>query len=237
MRASTIKGLIIHTADDLGNSGPDYKFGWGLMNAEAAAKQIRLHYYFPAAKKIVESVLNAVNTMETYTIVCNGNIPIKATLCWTDPPASAAIGLDNPSPRLINDLDLRIIEPNGSATYYPFVLNPRRPSDAATTGDNILDNVEQVLITSPRCPGTYTVQVSHKGTLTNNQQYYSLIISGQVQAEILPADLYMDGLINFLDLRIMLQNWLVENEPNVPGNMNGDNIVDFTDFAEFANYW
>ncbi|MGD9109622.1 MAG: S8 family serine peptidase, partial [Phycisphaerales bacterium] len=32
MRSSTLKALILHTADDLGNPGPDYSYGWGLMN-------------------------------------------------------------------------------------------------------------------------------------------------------------------------------------------------------------
>ena len=40
MRASTIKSLLIHTADDLGNPGPDYKYGWGLVNVKAAADLI-----------------------------------------------------------------------------------------------------------------------------------------------------------------------------------------------------
>ena len=44
MRASTLKGVIIHTADDLGNRGPDYRFGWGLMNTQAAAEKIRKSY-------------------------------------------------------------------------------------------------------------------------------------------------------------------------------------------------
>ena len=40
MRSSTLKGLLIHTADDLGNTGPDYKYGWGLVNVKAAADKI-----------------------------------------------------------------------------------------------------------------------------------------------------------------------------------------------------
>ena len=32
MRASTLKALLIHTADDKGNAGPDYEYGWGLIN-------------------------------------------------------------------------------------------------------------------------------------------------------------------------------------------------------------
>src|SRR5690606_3289267 len=41
MLASTLKGLIIHTADEAGTApGPDYRFGWGLMNTERAAEVI-----------------------------------------------------------------------------------------------------------------------------------------------------------------------------------------------------
>ncbi|MHC4160435.1 MAG: S8 family serine peptidase, partial [Planctomycetota bacterium] len=182
MRASTIKALIIHTADDLGNAGPDYKFGWGLMNTEAAAEKIKDHNDFPDANNITEGLLNGSNTQDTYSLEWNNSGPIKATICWTDPPGSAVTGLDNPSPRLKNDLDLRIYDPNGW-TYYPFVLNLSSPADVADTNDNIRDNVEQVLISSPSITGTYTVEVSYKGTLTNGQQYYSLILSGQSESK------------------------------------------------------
>ncbi|HUW18461.1 MAG TPA: S8 family serine peptidase [Sedimentisphaerales bacterium] len=179
MRASTLKGLIIHTADDLGNAGPDYSFGWGLMNAKAGADQIRDHKHYPSTNKIIEGALSASNLTDTYAFAWNGDTPIRATLCWTDPPADALQELDNSSPRLINDLDLAIIGPYGVTVYYPFVLDPANPANPATTGDNTLDNVEQVLIATPNTPGIYTVQVSYKGTLANEQQYYSVIISGQ----------------------------------------------------------
>lgn len=41
--SATLKALPIHTTDDLGTSGPDYKFGWGLLNAQAAVEVIREH--------------------------------------------------------------------------------------------------------------------------------------------------------------------------------------------------
>ncbi len=179
MRASTLKALIIHTADDLGNPGPDYSFGWGLMNTKAAADQIIDRYSDSSANKIVEGLLSAANPTDSYTFIWNGDTAIRATLCWTDPPADALTGLDNPSPRLINDLDLRIIGPNGSIVYYPYILDRLNPANSATTGDNTRDNVEQVYISSPYLPGIYTVEVNYKGTLTNSQQHYSLITSGQ----------------------------------------------------------
>ena len=38
---ATVKALLIHTAEDLGNVGPDYTYGWGLINVTAAADVIR----------------------------------------------------------------------------------------------------------------------------------------------------------------------------------------------------
>ncbi len=80
---------------------------------------------------------------------------------------------------LVNDLDLRLI--NNSAMYYPWVLDPSNPSTAATTGDNYRDNSEQILIPSPS-PGMYTLQITHKGTLTNGMQNVSVVVSGNVPA-------------------------------------------------------
>jgi len=236
MRASTIKALIIHTADDLGNAGPDYKFGWGLMNAEAAAGQISDHNDFPDANKIVESLLDGVNTLDTYTFEWDGTSPIRATLSWTDPPAAGVSGLDDPSPRLINDLDLRIVDPNG-VIYYPFVLNLASPNQPAAAGDNTLDNAEQVVIHSPNVPGSYTVQISYKDSLTNNEQYYSLIMSGQLTGEELLGDFTGNGFVDFEDLEILVSYWL-KSEPFVdiapPG---GDGIINFLDFAGLAENW
>jgi len=175
MRASTIKALIIHTADDLGNTGPDYSFGWGLMNTKAAADVI-------GNGKIREGFLDGNDPNCTYEITLDANSPVRITMCWTDPQASSVSGVDNDSPRLINDLDLRIVDPCG-AVYYPYILDPANPAHTATTGDNTLDNVEQVYIQSAPA-GTYTVEVTHKTALTNDQQYYSLI--SNVQFDIYP---------------------------------------------------
>ncbi len=236
MRASTIKAIIIHTADDLGNAGPDYKFGWGLLNAKAAADIIADHNDFPDANMLVENVLDDVNTVVTYTFEWDGYSLIRATLCWTDPPGAAVTDLDNPSPRLKNDLDLRIIDPN-SVTHFPFVLNPAGPNTPATTGDNIRDNIEQVLIQSPNIQGIYTIQVTYKGILTNNQQYYSLILTGQPTAEPILGDFNDDGSVDYKDLAILANYWLT-NEPSVDiAPAGGDGIVNFLDFSQLAQNW
>ena len=236
MRASTIKALLIHTADDLGNPGPDYKYGWGLVNAQAAADLIKAHFDYPEFGKITEGLLDGANPADTYAFDWDGVQAIRATLCWTDPPATAVSGLDNPSPRLINDLDLRIVDPNGTI-YMPFVLHLSSPADAATTGDNTADNVEQVLIAAPVLPGSYTVQVSHKGSLTNGEQYYSLILSGQFLPEPVPGDFTGNGVVDCNDLVIFSDYWL-QIEPAVdldPSEPNG--LINYKDFSVFSREW
>jgi len=60
----------------------------------------------------------------------------------------------------------------------PWVLNPVQPHQPATPGDNIRDNAEQVWIANPVAGRTYTITVSHKGTLRNRVQPYALLASG-----------------------------------------------------------
>ncbi len=179
MRSSMLKGLIIHTADDMGNPGPDYRFGWGLMNTEAAANHIQAHYDNQAALFMVEDRVTSTQPSRTYPFFWNAGYPIKATLSWTDPPGTAQDGLNITTPVLVNDLDLRIIGPEGGAVYMPYVLDPLNPANNAGTGDNTVDNVEQVYIPNPPESGQYEIQITHKGAIANSGQYFSLLVGSQ----------------------------------------------------------
>jgi hypothetical protein len=204
MRSATLKALLIHTADDLGNPGPDYCYGWGLINVKVAAQHIQNHKSFPNARMIVEDAVSTSIKARSYPFVWDGSSPIRATLVWTDPPAAAAEGLDNASPRLVNDLDLRITGPDGTA-YSAFVLDPAQPDHPAGVGDNTLDNVEQVPIRSPKLAGTYSVRVTFKGSLVNQKQEYSLLISGQRLSQSV-ANASADVLLNESDPATMDQS-------------------------------
>lgn len=109
--------------------------------------------------------------------------PLKVTICWTDPPGTSPTASVDPTNRmLINDLDLRVIR--GSTTNFPWVLDPVTRTNAATTGDNIRDNIEQIVITNA-VSDTYTIRVTHKGTLVNSNgvaasQRISILLSGNV---------------------------------------------------------
>lgn len=194
LRAASLKGLLIHTADDRGNPGPDYKYGWGLVNSLDAANLISTQKDFPERQSIIEDQLDTTNSTFSQSFVWDGTSPIKATLSWTDPAGNATSTSDLRSPRLINNLDLKIIAPGGSE-FLPFVMpfvgtwTQAAMNASATTGTNNTDNVEQVLITAPSITGTYQVIVSHSGNLTNNAQPFSLILTGSSEEEPPPPPL------------------------------------------------
>ncbi|WP_273213633.1 S8 family serine peptidase [Runella zeae] len=176
LRSSTLKGLVLHTADDAGALGPDYQYGWGLLNERKAAEVILNR---DQSHLLSERTL-ATNEIYTIQVVASGRGPLIATICWTDPEAPATTAtianVDNRSPKLINDLDLRISD--GTTENLPWILDPNQPANLATKGDNIRDNVEQVLIPNPVPGRTYTITIKHKGTLTNGTQPYALVVSG-----------------------------------------------------------
>jgi hypothetical protein len=164
--ASTWKALLIHTADEAGDApGPDYRFGWGLVNVHGAAELIAEDAQWGGGHFIKEYLPLHEGATSVFEVESDGNGELKITIVWTDP-----LG-----PSLINDLDLRIIDPDGTV-YYPYILNPDSPGSAATTGDNSLDNVEQVVVTNT-VEGDYTVMVTHKGTLVDGGQDFPMILS------------------------------------------------------------
>ncbi|WP_162427929.1 S8 family serine peptidase [Pontibacter pudoricolor] len=177
MRAATLKGLIIHTADEAGpKPGPDYIYGWGLLNNVKAANTITN----TNNTNIIEERNLEQGQVQTLQVIASGSGPVVATISWTDPEATpiqvGSAVFNNRTPRLVNDLDIRIT--NSGNEYMPWKLDPSAPSKEATTGDNILDNVEKILIQDAIPGETYTIKVSHKGTLVNKAQQFSLIVSG-----------------------------------------------------------
>jgi len=174
MRAATLKGLAIHSADEAGPTpGPDYKFGWGLLNVAKAADVVKSDN--TQSHMIFENVLENSGSF-TLNVVASG--PLTATIAWTDPKGNVVSTnvLNNNSKKLINDLDIRIVQ--GTTTFLPWILDPANPSAAATTGDNTRDNVEKINIPAAVAGTTYTIQITHKGTLERGLQAYSLILSG-----------------------------------------------------------
>jgi hypothetical protein len=178
LRAASLKGLAIHTANPAGNGpAPDYSFGWGLLDVSKMADFLtrldseRLYFTESTLENQQQYVLD---------FVYDAQGPIVATLSWTDVPGTPVAPQLNPRDlMLVNDLDMRIVH-EGGEVYRPWVLNPENPVAIATTGDNFRDNVEKIRIANPPV-GNYQLIVSHKRSLAGGQQSFSLFLqSGDV---------------------------------------------------------
>jgi len=198
LRASTLKALLANTADDRGNTGPDYSYGWGIVNVRKAAEILRRYADDPRSRVVVEDTLNTGEN-RTWTYTYDGSGPIRATLSWTDP---AGVGQGSTStdrtPRVVNNLNLRLIGPTGT-TYYPYVMpfttgtgtyaayDDNLRGVAATTGDNVTDNIEQIYIPTPAA-GNYTVQITYNGTLSGSKQVFSFATAGAGRTDPVSAN-------------------------------------------------
>ena len=189
--ASTLKVLAIHTADDIAPLGPDFKTGWGLMNTERAVRLASSNALFGSRSHLKECALPQGGSIEFPLWVTNGAALLKATISWTDPAHTAMPeSLDLTNSALVNDIDLRIVRPDGT-TNLVWILNPdlvgKDPtvrSAAATYGDNYRDNVEQTIPIANPAPGLYRLLVTHKATLRDRLgnaipfQHVSIAASG-----------------------------------------------------------
>lgn len=168
MRAATLKGLALHTTDEVGTVGPDAQHGWGLMNTKRAAETINSN---GLQTWISEEILSEGETY-TMTVKSDGTNPLMASISWTDLPGQVASGTANDgTPVLVNDLDIRI-------TQNTDIFEPWRLTSVSTAdkGDNLVDPYERVDVDG--ASGEYTITVTHKGTLADGPQRFSLIITG-----------------------------------------------------------
>ncbi len=160
---STAKAILIQTADDFGNPGPDYQWGFGQVDAKAAVDLISRRAF--RQDNIAQGATDVF-----YFIVPTTTQPAQVVLVWDDFEATF-----NANPTLINNLDLELEAPSG-AIWRPWVLNPASPTSNATRAINTVDNQEEVTVPSPEI-GTWIVRV--KGTtVPQGPQDYSLACEG-----------------------------------------------------------
>lgn len=145
--AYILKGLVINGATDFGNPGPDYQYGFGLINIERSVKILNDGYYK------TDSLTNGNNKTFTINVPTNTS-QLKVLLYWND--LSAAL---TASKALVNNLNLEVIEPNNT-THLPLILNsaPSGVTLNAIEGIDTLNNVEQVVINNPQS-GNYTFKI------------------------------------------------------------------------------
>ncbi|HEY4208984.1 MAG TPA: S8 family serine peptidase, partial [Puia sp.] len=149
--AAVMKALVCNTANDLGNPGPDFLYGFGSLNIRAAVEALEAGHF----------LTNNVANGGTYTYAITG-IPaglqqLKVMLYWPDAPAAPYAATS-----LVNDLDLTVTSPD-AVTHRPLILDPAPPNvnDIAVEGADHLNNIEQVVINNPPA-GDFNLTV--KGT-------------------------------------------------------------------------
>ena len=187
MKAATLKGLVLHTADDAGSNGPDAIFGWGLLNAKRAAEAISNN---GNESKIEEVTLTGGQTYQI-TVESDGVNDLMASISWTDRAGTATSATNSNTPVLVNDLDLRVTK--SGTTHTPWKLTGITTNGK---GDNNVDPYERVDVSNGS--GTYTLTVTHKGSLTGGSQNFSLIVTGLSGTPVVcnattPTGLNVDG--------------------------------------------
>ncbi|WP_114905156.1 S8 family serine peptidase [Kordia sp. SMS9] len=166
-----IKAAMLNTANDYGNTGPDYRFGWGMVNALRAAMLIEDGRYLDA------TVTQGNSNNHSITVPANTR-EVRFMVYWDDVPAAAGA-----TSALVNDLDLLVTDPN-STTYQPWILDSSPIASflnfPAAPGTDRLNNMEQVAITNPTA-GTYTINVNGLNVPFGPQKYhvvYEIITDG-----------------------------------------------------------
>lgn len=168
MRSATLKGLVCHTAYDIVDPGPDPDSGWGYIDVKEAAEHIA------SGNKIYEVTLSN-NEVINFDVLGDGS-DLKVTICWTDPAGSPQTEPDYNQPVLVNDLNIKITQ-NGNS-FYPWKFydgGVYTSGSWATKGVNSVDNIEIIEIED--ASGTFNVEISHEGTLYDNEQKFSIILS------------------------------------------------------------
>lgn len=167
--SSLIKNAMCNTAADLGNPGPDYRFGFGRINDLGAVRIMEQNRY----------AVNSISTGATNDIsitVPSGAARLRVMLTWNDPAAAV-----NANPALVNNLDLSII--NGATTTLPWILNPSSPANVATRGVDNYSNIEQVSIDNPPS-GSYTLRVNGTAIPSGPQEYALTWVVDQPYIEV-----------------------------------------------------
>lgn len=160
--AALIKSILLNTADDLGNKGPDFKFGWGRVNARKSLSILTQNHIFRGNI--------GQNGSQSHTInVPPGMATLKVMLYWADPAGSVLAGNT-----LVNNLELRVEDPQ-TTTHLPWLLNhlpdPATLNAPAIRGTDNRNNVEQVEISNPS-PGMYQLNISGASVIPAGQEYF-----------------------------------------------------------------
>ncbi len=156
-----LKAIVLNSADDLGNIGPDFKYGWGRINARRANHLIENSSYVSGSLTNGQSATHNI-------AVPSGTKEVKVMLYWADIPA-----VTNSFYNLVNDLDMSISF--DGQTIQPWVLDYTRNTSAlnapAVRGRDSINNMEQVTF-DYTTNADFVVSVNASNIPSGSQDYY-----------------------------------------------------------------
>lgn len=162
---STLKALLINTAQDYYNEGPDFQYGYGEVRPQAAVDVLRNNLTWH------EAMLDQGGEQQYQFNVIEPIEELKATVVWSDPPGEQLAAIE-----LVNNLDIHFESPSGEL-HYPWVLDPANPDTPATRGVDSINPVEQLLVATPEL-GVWTLHVVGSD-IPEGPQSYSLVANLQ----------------------------------------------------------
>ena len=171
--------LIAGARDQVGPStvdlpGPDYTYGYGLVDAQASVDLIRADA--ATGSHIRTGTIGNGQSVEIPLAVTSSG-KFRAVLGWADPEVVLPPPSETDDPvadkTLVNDLDLKVIDAGGN-TVLPYVLDAAHPTTAATRGVNTTDNTEVVEIANA-APGNYKAVITGKSVPVNGPQTYVFV--------------------------------------------------------------
>ncbi len=194
--ASTWRALTIHTAEDIGDPGPDYQMGWGVFDAVALVEQIEADAALGRGSLVREFTITQ-GQPKFFSVSLPADTAANFTLTWTDLPGSPATfpeALDDDTPMLVNDIDLLVEDINTDDKHYPWILDPDladhsqeklgAPAINTVIGEAVprddRNNVERIDITPVSHERRLRVTVSPYGAIQGGSQKVSLVLGGVV---------------------------------------------------------
>ncbi len=169
IRLDTLKAILFNTAVDIENPGPDYKSGFGNIDAYAAVKVIDSISRGADSLVKLDSIHQGEN--QRYFITSDRYQNFKITLAWVDDVYKECSDCANDV--LMNDIDTYLVEESSGKKIYPYTLDGNNP-DAYARQDsaNHLDPQEQI---SYRLrPGQYTLHI-HGRKISSYGQNFTLV--------------------------------------------------------------
>jgi hypothetical protein len=163
VRHDVLKSIMVNTAIDKENRGPDYKVGFGMIDAEAAVDTIKT-IGTSGVKVGIGKLSNDTEKVYNFTLADSGKF--KTTLSWVDVEANPSSSVT-----LVNDLDMLLVNRDTGVEFYPYTLDKNHPSALAKTNKpNRVDNIEQIEV-SNLPSGNYQLIVKGYKVISSSQEY------------------------------------------------------------------